>query len=408
MINLIVIELSKRLSKMTKQNIRLKEFDHNVNKIHIPSDSYLRGAPQLDKNRAYFMSTDENGFISTGNSFIQDFTIAIVGDSFVENVFVDEISRFESILERKFLSNGLRVKVINAGVSGMTGLSAFNLILNKLIKIKPTIVIFVQPSIDFSALLFKNGYFNDSKLFANLVPPKEIEKPVFETIFENKHQIYCNLVLLSTLCELNKIDLIVATCASDSSKRQLYMMNSILREERQNLKYKLLDLDKIFEKGNANFYDRQHLNKNGSEKLAEVLFTFIIENFELGTKKHKNLLLKEYPIQIAKNFNRQFSQFQLTGGGENALVESWLSITTSPLIPDNKNEVKEILLHIESKHEKINFPFSINVPLNKTLQQTLDLSRCYPGTYSLSVINFDQLPVSINDCRVYSIVNNIE
>lgn len=315
MINLIVIELSKRLSKMTKQNIRLKEFDHNVNKIHIPSDSYLRGAPQLDKNRAYFMSTDENGFISTGNSFIQDFTIAIVGDSFVENVFVDEISRFESILERKFLSNGLRVKVINAGVSGMTGLSAFNLILNKLIKIKPSIVIFVQPSIDFSALLFKNGYFNDSKLFANLVPPKEIEKPVFETIFENKHQIYCNLVLLSTLCELNKIDLIVATCASDSSKRQLYMMNSILREERQNLKYKLLDLDKIFEKGNANFYDRQHLNKNGSEKLAEVLFTFIIENFELGTKKHKNLLLKEYPIQIAKNFNRQFSQFQLTGGG---------------------------------------------------------------------------------------------
>ena len=112
-----------------------------------------------------------------------------------------------------------------------------------------------------------------------MVPSTEIEKPVFETIYENKHQIYNNLVLLSTICELNKIDLIVATCASDSSKRQLNMMNSILREESQRLKYKLLDLDQIFEKGNANFYDRQHLNKNGSKNLAEVLFTFVIENF---------------------------------------------------------------------------------------------------------------------------------
>ena len=393
---------------MTRQNIRLKEFDHNVNRIHTPSDTYLKGAPQLDKNRAYFMSTDENGFISTGNSFVQDFTIAIVGDSFVENVFVDEILRFESILERKFLCCGLRVKVINAGVSGMTGLSAFNLTLNKLIKIKPNIIVFVQPSIDFSALLFKNGYFNDSKLFANLVPSTEIEKPVFETKYENKHQIYNNLVLLSTICELNKIDLIVATCASDSSKRQLNMMNSILREESQRLKYKLLDLDQIFEKGNANFYDRQHLNKNGSKNLAEVLFTFVIENFELTAKKHNNLLLKEYPIQISKNFNQEFSQFQLFGRGENERVESWLSITTIPRMTDAQSEINKILIHIESEHGEMNFPFSINVPSNKALQQTLDLSRCRPGIYCLSVINFDQLPVSIEDCIVYSIVDNIE
>lgn len=85
---------------MTRQHIRLKEFDHNIKKYHVPTDEYLRGAPQLNNGRAYCQQTDENGFIKTGNCFSPDFTIAVVGDSFVENIFVDELSRFESVLER--------------------------------------------------------------------------------------------------------------------------------------------------------------------------------------------------------------------------------------------------------------------------------------------------------------------
>ena len=96
------------------------------------------------------------------------------------------------------------------------------------------------------------------------------------------------------------------------------------------------------------------------------------------------------------------------GGGENERVESWLSITTIPRMTDAQSEINKILIHIESEHGEMNFPFSINVPSNKALQQTLDLSRCRPGIYCLSVINFDQLPVSIEDCIVYSIVDNIE
>lgn len=257
---------------MTRQNIRLKEFDHNIKKIQIPSEAYLRNAPQLEEDRAYFMSTDENGFIKTGNYFSPEFTIVVVGDSFVENVFIDELSRFESVLERKFIDSGSKIKVINAGVSGMTGLGALNLILNKIVKLKPDLIIFVQPSIDFSALLFETGYFNDSKLFANLIPPGELEKPLYETIQTNCKQIYNNISLISKVCHLYEIDLMIATCASDSSRRQLLMMNSILRDEALNLDYELLDLDVIFEKGSRNFYDRQHLNKNGARKL-EIFYS---------------------------------------------------------------------------------------------------------------------------------------
>ena len=118
----------------------------------------------------------------------------------------------------------------------------------------------MQPSNDFSALLYEDGYFNDSNRFANLVPPKDTHKPIFETINENKAQIYKNIVLMSKLCELYGMKLIIATCAANSSKRQLAMMNNIIRDQEVNLCYQMIDLDKILDKGAKYYYDRCHLN----------------------------------------------------------------------------------------------------------------------------------------------------
>ena len=389
---------------MTRQHIRLKEFDHNITKVHVPTEAYLWGAPQLDKLRAYYQHTDNDGFIKTGNCFYCDYTVAIVGDSFVENIFVDEGYRFESVLERKFLMDGRRVKVINAGVSGMTGLSAFNLILNKLVRIKPDLIIFVQPSNDFSALLYEDGYFNDSNRFANLVPPKDTHKPIFETINENKAQIYKNIVLMSKLCELYGMKLIIATCAANSSKRQLAMMNNIIRDHEVNLCYQMIDLDKILDKGAKYYYDRCHLNKNGSEHLADVLQRFIYDKGYLDAVPMNNIQLEDSLITNLIDSNSTDSA-TLTLTGVDDRVEAWLSFTTNPKNVTVAYSLFDFTVELISD-EKI-YKFNVAGASNKFLQQTIDLNRCVPGVYKLKVAANQDLPFVLEDIRFFSVNTEI-
>lgn len=78
---------------MTRQHIRLKEFDHNITKVHVPTEAYLWGASQLDKLRAYYQHTDNDGFIKTGNPGVYKLKVAANQDL----PFVLEDIRFFSV-----------------------------------------------------------------------------------------------------------------------------------------------------------------------------------------------------------------------------------------------------------------------------------------------------------------------
>ncbi|QEY25644.1 SGNH/GDSL hydrolase family protein [Neisseria zalophi] len=296
---------------MAKRNIRMKEFEANIEKIHIPTDEYLKKSPSLNKEQAYFQRTDENGFIQSNLFFNEDFKVVIIGDSFVENIFVDESKRIHSIIETRFLNIGKKVKVYNAGVSGATGLGMLNTILNKIVYLKPDLIIYVQPCCDFSALLYKQGYFNDSKFFSNLVPSSEKDTPYFETIENNAKQILNNICLVSKLCEINDIKLSIATCCSISSKRQLKIMNDIIRNN-ISFGYKLIDLDNIIPKSELYFYDNVHLNWKGSDFLGDILFNHINDNFSIKHSKveHKKQLIKFENVVFNKLNNSEIIEIK--------------------------------------------------------------------------------------------------
>lgn len=387
---------------MTRQQIRLKEFDHNITKVHVPTDAYLMNAPLLDKDRAYYQQTDENGFIETGNYFDAEYAIAVVGDSFVENIFVDESSRFESVLERKFLASGRRVKVINAGVSGMTGLSAFNLILNKIVKIKPNIIIFIEPSNDFSALLYKDGYFNDSKLHSNLVPPRNRQSQIYETINENKRQISNNIVLLNKVCELYDIKLVIATCASNSSKRQLAMMNNIIREESAKLNFLMVDLDNILIKSNKFYYDKCHLNESGSSYLADVIFNFLKDNRCLKNISKNDINFSEQVFDLSFESD-ELIKIDL-GSGKCDNVESWISITTIPKELNVSYFLEELSICLCNGFKY--YKLSTVGASNKILEKTLPLNNCDPGVYTVKFENIDELPFVVNNIRLFKVIGN--
>lgn len=291
---------------MTKRSIRLKEFSKDVNKIHIPSESYLRASPSLKKDQAYLQKTDADGLMITSYQFKYDYHIVMVGDSFVENLFVDESKRMTNYLEKSFLQQQKKIKIDNAGVSGSTGLNLLNTVINKLVFIKPDLIIYVQPSCDFAALLYEAGYGNDSKFFSNLVPSGNQDKIKYETIFENLYQIFNNISLLSKACEVNNIDLCIATCCSNSSKRQLKMMNDVIRENSDLLNYDLIDLDNLVPRNSDIFYDKQHITEEGSRFIADILFSYIdrktkgIHSFGefrtnmISFKKEDGILVGEY------------------------------------------------------------------------------------------------------------------
>ena len=361
---------------MAKRSIRLKEFSGNLNKIHIPSESYLRASPSLKKNQAYLQKTDADGLMTTSYQFKHDYHIIMIGDSFVENLFVDESKRITHYLEKSFLQLQKKIKIDNAGVSGSTGLNLLNTIINKLVFIKPDLIIYVQPSCDFAALIYEKGYSNDSKFFSNLVPSTDQDKFKYETISENSYQIFNNISILSKVCEINNIDLCIATCCSNSSKRQLKIMNDIIRENSNILNYNLIDLDNLVPRNSDIFYDKQHITEQGSKFIADILFSYI-------DRKTKGM-------HSFSEFRTNTVSFEKEGGrliGEYANLEFYNESINPTLIlklknnlPTKENETFSVKIDV---HSVINGKVEIDsyfeaFPVGYELEKSIRLNpKCY-------------------------------
>ncbi|WP_273392770.1 SGNH/GDSL hydrolase family protein [Actinobacillus porcinus] len=366
---------------MTKRNIRLKEFSGHLNKIHIPSETYLKASPALKKNQAYSQKTDANGLMTTPYQFKHDYHVILIGDSFVENLFVDESKRITNYLEKSFLQHTKKIKIDNAGVSGATGLNLLNTVINKLVFIKPDLIIYVQPSCDFAALIYEKGYYNDSQFFSNLVPSTNQDKPKYETISENSYQIFNNISILSKVCEVNNIELCIATCCSNSSKRQLKMMNDIIRENSHILGYDLIDLDNLIPRNSDIFYDKQHITEQGSKFIADILYSYI------DRKTSRINSLGEFRTQPV-----YFEKENETLVGECANLEFYNKLINPTLIIKLKNNIsmterENFLVKIDI-HSEIDSKVEIDsyieeFPMGYELEKSIQLKPKYYGRIKL-------------------------
>ena len=87
--------------------------------------------------------TDENGFIKTGNEINGFYDVMVLGDSVVENYYIHEQDRICAVAERVLRDAGLPTNVYNGGNSGSTTLSLLNILISKVIPLKPHIVVLV-------------------------------------------------------------------------------------------------------------------------------------------------------------------------------------------------------------------------------------------------------------------------
>lgn len=122
----------------------------------------------------YQFRTDDNGFIEP--SIVHenpDKTIVFLGGSTTECFAVDEDKRFPylsgRLLEKK---TGLKVNSINSGVMGNHSMHSIDILLNKIVPMKPDIAVMMHNTNDLSILIHEGTYWSKNP-YRSLLVQKE-------------------------------------------------------------------------------------------------------------------------------------------------------------------------------------------------------------------------------------------
>lgn len=152
------------------RTVRLKETPPGVQKPLTPSDAYREACDSTLGQGPFMQRGTVHGFLDTGNERSKAYrNLVMLGGSFVESMFVDELHRFPSIVERALPQDWC---VLNGGYSGMTTLHMLAILSAKI----PTVmtpgsklILFIGQS-DSNAMATDGSYWSDTKTLAPISP----------------------------------------------------------------------------------------------------------------------------------------------------------------------------------------------------------------------------------------------
>jgi len=186
-----------------RRYINLREYQPFLDVVDIPPDKALREADGLEK-KAYRVRTDAHGFILPYHQYPRpDFTLVFLGASTTACIYVDEESRFP-VLVGELLSQqtGKKVTSYNSGVGGNNSLHSLDILLNKIIPLKPDVVVMMHNINDLVALIYDKTYWSknptrqpiiDYKLYKDLTGFKAISTLARDTYIPNLHVAFRSL-----------------------------------------------------------------------------------------------------------------------------------------------------------------------------------------------------------------------
>lgn len=283
-----------------KRHIRLRENQPNQDSFRVPP---------YDPSQKYRFRTDADGFIEPSKIHEKaDLNIFFMGGSTTECETVDEFNRFPylvgRIIEKK---TGKKVNSYNAGKSGNDSLHTINNLINKVVPLKPDIIVRMDNINDLSTLLYEASYWNKNKTRSNLgcfsknssslrnARNEWEESPFVNMIFDANHQaqikqehrkvlkmfiaivrgIGATPVIMTQVNHIEN-DPNFSTGHGDAefnrAYRQLYIdFHNLTRQVAKEEKVLLIDLAKKVEGSEKFIYDAIHFNNEGSKVVAEVI-----------------------------------------------------------------------------------------------------------------------------------------
>jgi hypothetical protein len=143
--------------------VRLRELSPRTFEVLTPPPKIF-DTEAGSKPRPVYLRVDEQGFIMPSRVYAHpDLVLALLGGSTTECRVVPEESRFPYLVGRR-LEEALKVKVnsYNAARSGNNSLHSMNILLHKLMPLKPDIVVMMHNINDLVALLYEKTYWNNN------------------------------------------------------------------------------------------------------------------------------------------------------------------------------------------------------------------------------------------------------
>ena len=201
---LAYINHSQKMVLFTERRyINLREYQPFLDVVDIPPDKARREADGLEK-KAYRVRTDANGFILPYHQYAKpDFTLVFLGASTTACIYVDEESRFPALVGNLLeQQTGKRVTSYNSGVGGNNSLHSLDILLNKIIPLKPNVVVMMHNINDLVALIYDKTYWSknptrqpiiDYKLYKDLTGIKAISTLARDTYIPNLHVAFRSL-----------------------------------------------------------------------------------------------------------------------------------------------------------------------------------------------------------------------
>jgi lysophospholipase L1-like esterase len=147
--------LKNRVIALREFRPLLKEYNHPA-KEDEPYDTI--------EKKTYLLRIDENGFIMPSEKYPNpDISLVFLGDSVTAELLVDEEKRFP-YLSGVLLEKELKVKInsFNASRTANNTLNSLDVLLNKIIPIKPDVAIIMHNNNDVAIMLYEKTYWNTS------------------------------------------------------------------------------------------------------------------------------------------------------------------------------------------------------------------------------------------------------
>ena len=167
--------------------IKLREVPPLYSELLYPTADNLKMSDGLEV-KTYLFRADENGFIIPAKVHQHpDLTMAFLGGSTTECIYVEEKNRFAyrsgHLLEEKL---HLKINSLNGAKSGNDSLHSINILVNKLIPLKPDIVVMMHNINDLSVLLYDNSYWTDQQYRSPLL----VKPPNRKTLGKDIEEIF--------------------------------------------------------------------------------------------------------------------------------------------------------------------------------------------------------------------------
>jgi lysophospholipase L1-like esterase len=167
--------------------IKLREFNPLYHDILVPNAEAMRMSDGLTQ-KPYVLRADRQGFIMPSKIHEHpDLTMVFLGGSTTECTYVDENLRFPYLSGRLIEQQmHLKVNAYNAGLSGNNSLHSLNILMNKVVNLKPDIVVMMHNINDLAILMYEKSYWNSNPSRSPIIE----KKPNFKTVGRDLEQTF--------------------------------------------------------------------------------------------------------------------------------------------------------------------------------------------------------------------------